>query len=74
MSNAVSLVWTCDRCGREQPGDYDPHRSDQPMPVQWTRLARFADGESAVESQADLCRDCSEALIDWLYHSSAVPA
>lgn len=64
MSNALTFVWRCDRCGREQHGEYDPKAATQELPIQWTRLA---------DRDADLCRDCSEALINWLFHSDEVP-
>lgn len=64
MSNLVTFVWRCDRCGREQPANYDPKAATQELPVQWSRL---------VEKDADLCRECTDALTDWLWHSLTVP-
>ena len=73
MSNSLTFTWRCDRCGREQEGDYDPKAADTPMPVQWTRIVQFKDGTNVFDQNADLCRECTDALAKWMA-ATAVPA
>jgi hypothetical protein len=70
VSYTTGITFACDRCGRQEHGDYDPTKATIELPAAWRRVTILS--PSGRGSDFDLCRECSIALTDFLKHTALI--
>lgn len=60
----VRTTYTCDRCGGD--AGYTACNGDPPSPEAYFTIGLYGAGDPSKAKLKDLCRDCHDALEEWM--------